>query len=140
MEMKFTASIIEALDAVLRLEKGIHPAISKTERPVWCNFSFFSRITATPIRRTKREEPTQERLGSWMLERTVEFFHHGTRVAVVDLIGQKIDGEDNLDNSSFWAVAKIGYCQYSAGGLNEPPRDWRVIELHVTSLHGHLTE
>lgn len=136
MEIRFTASILEALGTVLRLVNGTHPEIPATEKPVWCNFSFFSLIRATPIRRTKRDEPTHERLGSWMLERTVEFFHRGTMVATVCLVGLKIDGVGDLDSGSFWAVASITYCRSSVRGLNGITPGWRVIELDTTVLHG----
>lgn len=149
MEIRFTSSVIEAVETVLRLEKGTLLVSARDggdlsvshrpERPVWCNFDFFSRIKASPIRRTERVEPTQKRLGSWKLGRTIEFFHHGSRVAVVDLVGQKIDGDhEGLDNDSFWAVTRIGYFQSFSGGLSDSPKDWREIELEVTSLHGRL--
>lgn len=149
MEIRFTASVIEAVECVLRLNSGtlwVRPkgttdpaAITKVERPMWCNFDFFSRIKASPIRRMERVEPTQELLGSWKLGRTIEFFHHGSRVAVVDLVGCKIDGNhEDLDNSSFWAVTRIGYFQSFSGGLSDFPKDGREIELEVTSLHGRL--
>lgn len=149
MEIRFTSSVIEAVECVLRLEKGTlwdyprgttDPAAgTKVERPVWCNFDFFSRIKASPIRRTERVEPTGVRRGSWKLERTIEFFHHGSRVAVVNLVGQHIDEDyEGLDNGSFWAVTRIGYFRSFSGGLSDSPKDWREIELEVTSLRGRL--
>ena len=149
MEIRFTASVIEAVECALQLKRGdlwvrpkgtTDPTVgTKVERPMWCNCDFFSRIKASPIRRTERVESTQERRGSWKLERTIEFFHHGSRVAVVDLIGQKIDGDhEGLDNGSFWAVTRIGYFRSFSGGLLDSPKDWREIELEVTSLHGRL--
>lgn len=123
-EFKFTASIIEALEAVLRLKEGTLPAISRADQPVWCNFRFFSRIKATPIR------CMNDQLVPKMLERTVEFFYRGIRVAVVDLVGQKIDG-DNDSKFEFWSVLKIGYFQ-----CLDAPR-WKVIELPL-SLHGRI--
>lgn len=136
MEIRFTASCITALECMLQLEKGTLG--TKLERPVWCNFDFFSRIKASPIRRTERVEPTPERRGSWKFERTIEFFHHGSRVAVVNLVGQKIDGDhEGLDNGSFWAVTRIGYFRSFSGGLSDSPEDWREIELGAT-LHRHL--
>ena len=149
MEIRFTASVIEAVKYVWRLSEGTlwvrlkgstDPAArTKIEYPVWCNFHFFSRIKASPIRRTERMEPTQEKRGSWKLERAIEFFHHGSRVAVVDLVGQKIDGDhEDIDNDSFWAVTRIGYFRSFSGGLYDSPKDWREIELEVTALHGRL--
>ena len=148
MEIRFTASVIEAVQCVLRLTQGNLWVIPKegmgaipgvkVESPVWCNFDFFSRIKATPIRRIKRVDPTRGRQGSWELERTIEFFHHGSCVAVVNLIGLKIDEQSGLDNDSFWAVIRVGYFQSFSGGLSSSPQDWREVELEVTSLHGRL--
>ncbi|MFY9461577.1 MAG: hypothetical protein WAP51_00035 [Candidatus Sungiibacteriota bacterium] len=150
MEIRFTASVIEAVDCVLQLKRGTfwaHPKDTtdpddgtKVKPPAWCNCNFFSRIKASPIRRTERVEPTQERPGSWKLARTVEFFYHGSRVAAIDLVGQTIDGfhHEGLDNGSFWAVTRIGYFQYFSGGQHGSLEDWREIELEVTSLRGHL--
>ncbi|MBI4094734.1 MAG: hypothetical protein HY435_00890 [Candidatus Liptonbacteria bacterium] len=148
MEIKFTASVIEAVECALQLAHGnlwVHPKgtvglveeMVKAARPSWCNFSFFSRIKASPVRRKTRVAPTEERLGHWKLERRIEFFHAGAHVATVDLVGIKIDGHD-LDNESFWAVARIGYFQRHDGGLYTPPSEWKEVEREVVSLRARL--
>ena len=105
MEIKFTASVLEALSYALRLtsgnlyvhRKGRHcdlPQGVRVQAPSWWSFDFFHRITATPIRRTKREEPGPDSIGHWELARTVAFWHWGQRLLVIDLVGMKLDGED----------------------------------------------
>lgn len=143
MEIRFTASVIEAIQFVLRLMKGKFwlSEGGLADSPVWCNFCFFSRIKASPIRRVERIKPTRERPGpaSWKLERTIEFFCRESRVAVVDLIGQKFDGDDDgLDKGSFWAVTRVGYFRSFSGKLSDSPKDWREIEFKVTYLNGRL--
>ncbi|MBI2507055.1 MAG: hypothetical protein HYW09_00380 [Candidatus Niyogibacteria bacterium] len=69
-------------------------------------------------------EPTQENRGSWKLERTIEFFHHGSCVAVVDLIGQKFDRvHEGLDNGTCWTVTQIRYFQSFTGWFSDFPKD-----------------
>ncbi len=133
MEIRFTESVIVAMEAVLQLEKGT--LLVPGCRPVWCNFRFFNKVKASPIQQTERVEPTQEKRGSWKLKRTVEFFHYGSCVAIVNLIGQKVDGDRRgLDNGSFWAATRIGYYRSFSGGLSDPPKEWREIKLE----HGRL--
>lgn len=149
MEMKFSASIALATRTVLDLEKGglyLRPKGAEPElcsisvqRPVWCNFVFFSRIKPRKIERTRRIDPTEDRHESWDLERTVEFFYRGARLAEVQLVGRDIDGlvfEEELDNGSFWAVSRIAYLRHhdATRDSREFRKDWIEIELDVTSL------
>jgi hypothetical protein len=89
---------------------------------VWCNFLFFRRIRPLPIRRIKRLEPTlNERAGSWVVERDVEFYIRNLLIGVVTLRGEKIDrmssnvrkareyGLDVGDVHSMWAVSHVWY-------------------------------
>lgn len=146
MEIRFTASIIIATECALRLAWGqLHllPKGSpveydhwvKLEAPEWCNFSFFGRIVASPIRRVERFEPSDGRPGVWKLEREVEFYYQGHRVAVVTVVGQKTDGRTvHPDNDSAWAVTKLGYFRTLGWTLSDPPKDWREFEREVISL------
>jgi hypothetical protein len=144
MEIKFTASVIEAIEFMLRLLSGHLTAIPKGAQfetaaemtnayvplraPMWSNFDFFSRIVPRPIGRTKRVEPTADTLGSWELERKVEFYHAGRLVALVTLFGRKIDKSGaNLDSGAFWDVDSISYCLVSAGGSN-PTQGWTTFD------------
>ena len=153
MEMKYTASMALATRMVLDLEreglyvkpKGAEPELHSisVQRPVWCNFVFFSRIKASPIRRTTRTEPATGKHGSWALERTVEFFYRGTRVAEVQLVGKKIDGlalEEGLDDGSFWAVSRIAYLRHHDASHSDFRKNWTEIELDVTSLRTVLLD
>ena len=105
---------------------------TKVDRPVWGNFRFFHRIKTSPIWWTKRVEPTARKAGCWELARTVEFYYRGQLVAVVELVGMKLDQcdlETDTDNSSFWGVSKVGYFR-----LLDTPRgmsDWREVELEA---------
>ena len=118
MEMVFSASIITAIDAVMRLAQGrlwlgSERAVLK-EAPSWCNFRFPSRLKASPIERVERNDPIAgERIGSWELARTVEFFYLRKRVATVFLTGKLLDGCSG-DNDSFWSVQRIKYLLYDA--------------------------
>ncbi len=146
MEMKFTASIIEAIECLSRLQSGRYKVVPKggkwlhegggvlLEAPVWCNFSFFSRIKASPIRRKSRLEPDKDHVGCWRLERVVEFYHHGKCVAVVELAGIKYDTfTGGLDNGGMWAVSGLGYYWRFD---HVDPEDWREIQLEVTGYTG----
>jgi len=150
MEMKFTASIVEALQCILKLERGnlfIYPkgtdlsskpvpSPTRVEAPIWRDFHFFSFIRATKIRFTRHIEPIEgRRCGSWMLERQVLFFHRGRRIALVKLVGQKLDVRDkkDFDNDSSWAVKSFGYYRY--GG--DVPTDWKEVELAETGMTMH---
>ncbi len=147
MELKFTASVLEALNVMSQVQGGVIFAktkgvewapenpdtlLTKVDRPVWCNFRFFHRIMAKPIRRTRRVEPTAKEPGCWELARTVEFYYTGKLVAVVELVGMVIDGHrlgTGMDNSSFWGVSKVGYFQYFDTAADGGTRDWREVEL-----------
>jgi len=107
MEMQFSASVITAIEGVLRLHEGKFKGVPA---PIWCNFRFPSSLKASPIEYVKRNDPIpNERVGSWDLNRTVEFFYLGKRIATVFLTGCKLDGMHLVDNGSFWGVRKIRY-------------------------------
>lgn len=128
MEIRLTASVIMATDAVLRLHRrallvqdasDMRPegCCFNKQAPTWTNFMFFSRITARKIEKVERVEPTREMPGSWILSRQVDFYHLGKKVATVYLAGNHVDGkrtDDKVeyDNQSFWAVKKIVYLGY----------------------------
>jgi hypothetical protein len=148
-EIRFTASVLEAIHVMSQVQggkvfartKGVEwdianpdTLITKVIRPVWCNFRFFHRIKSSPIRRTKRVDPTAKESGRWELERQVEFYYHGQLVARVELVGMKLDGanlETGMDNSSFWGVSKIGYYQYFDTAQDGGVRDWQEVELEA---------
>jgi hypothetical protein len=141
MEIKFTASIIEALDCVLQLLRGdLWFDGKKVEPPKWCNFSFFNQIEASEIRRKREIQPAHDRRRDWwILKRTVKFFYHGSCIATVYLVGQKTIGHDSeLDNVSFWGVTRLRYSHSFSGGLNASPEEWREIKFEHTSLRGHF--
>lgn len=160
MEIRFTLSVMEAINMVLRLVSGrlsiipkstnpqtaedLERAYIRVEPPVWCNFDFFGRIKAAPVRRTSRREPSREHVGSWRLEREVEFYHHnGNLVAVVHLIGEKYDGSANCDNEAMWAVDQLRYAMTSSGIINEgirSPLGWRQVDIKVIGLSGRLVK
>ena len=107
MKMQFSASVVTAIEAVMRLHEG---KLEGASQPVWCNFRFPHGLKASPIERVERNDPVlNERIGSWDLARTVEFFYLGKRIATVFLKGLKLDGTDFLDDDSFWGVWKITY-------------------------------
>lgn len=147
MELKFTASVLEAINLmsqvqrgeICRRTKGVEwdpenpdTLFTKVDRPVWCNFRFFHRITASPIRRTRRVEPAGKEPGRWELARTVRFYYVGKLVAIVELVGMVIDGQrlgTGMDNSSFWGVSKVGYFRDFDTAADGGTKDWREVEL-----------
>ena len=110
MEMVFSASIIKAIDALIQLARGnLWIGSERGDLPVWCNFRFPTRLKASPIERVKRKDPIpDERIGSWELARTVEFFYLRKRIATVFLAGLEIDGCQG-ENSFLWGVQRIIY-------------------------------
>lgn len=110
MEMRFSLSVITAIEAVKRLEQG-----EFGKAPLWCNFRFPSRLKASPIERVNRNDPIEgDRIGSWDLARKVEFFYSGRKIATVFLKGLELDGTQG-DNNSFWGVREIEYLPYLEG-------------------------
>ena len=152
MEIRFTASVIEATNFMMLLTAGCKSVLPKdssyetTEemlgsyvklsQPGWCNFDFFDRIKASPIRRTERVEPTPESVGSWRIERSVEFYLHRQLVARIHLVGMKCDG-GNEDNDAMWAISKVGYFKRFD---HANPEDWFEIKCRVTGLTGRWVE
>jgi hypothetical protein len=151
MEMRFSASVIEAISYVLGVLSGRKTALPRgtqfstpdemlaalvtLPRPCWCNFDFFSRIDPSPIRRVERVDPTEGSLGWWELEREVEFYHAGHIVARVQLVGRKIDKSGHLDNSAFWGVSRITYCLTSGSGAADPrAKGWCDFECETLGL------
>lgn len=147
MELKFTASVIEAIEVmsqvqrgkIIRRTKGVEfdPArpdtiFTRVDSPVWTNFIFFHRIKARPIRRTRRIEPKGNEPGRWELARLVEFYYAGKLVALVELVGMVVDGQHlgtGLDNSSYWGVSKVGY--YRTFNTTKEPEGWIEFEFEA---------
>ena len=127
MEMKFTASVVMAIQAMIDLQRGclrewlpgqeaqfgLSDARTCLPPPCWCNFMFFRKIVPGPILKKKRVEPVRdERVGYWEVEREVHFWHGTDKVAIVTLRGQKCDGDLNgrgHDDKTAWAIKKIAY-------------------------------
>ena len=145
---KFTASVIIAIQAVMKLvsPQGLRMRLkgatgpgdfTELPRPDWSNFDFFNRIEATPIRKTKRVEPTAEHIGHWVLEREVHFDFRGSPVAVVWLVGHKSDAtKGDRDNNTWWAIAKIAYASEcdDTGRTSFPARTFEFkTTLHVSA-------
>ena len=113
MKMRFTTSIREAFNCLMRLQRGdisVTP-MNKTEpvtveRPEWCEVVFFNGIEATKIRKIKRVEPTLGTSGYWTLERIVRFFLRGSHIATLVLAGCKYDGDDKTTRA--WIIAHFG--------------------------------
>ena len=104
MEMRFSASIIRAIDAVMRLKEGKLGGV----RPCWTNFRFPTSLRAGPI---EGELWSKVRpISSRELRRTVEFFHLGKRIATVFLRGFELDdGHGRSADDFFWCVERIKY-------------------------------
>lgn len=128
LEMRFSASIVLAVEGMLQIVNGNYPLVSNgmrvdhpndqvaAPRPVWYGFAFFDRIEASPIRETKCNER-----GHWK-EREVRFFHYGVLVAVVTLVGV-VDG---VSGWAGWATSKIRYALVLDHRMN--PERWVELE------------
>lgn len=108
------------------------------ESPVWRNFRFFTRIKATPVRRTEHIKFDDDCPDIWKFEREVEFFHRGKRIAVVALVGQLVCQKNyvqdkHTDNTTAWKISKIGYFKSDGigGGFDPLKKDWVEVELVV---------
>lgn len=161
MEMKFTASVVMAVQAMIELQQGwlrvwlpgqeneygVSDSRTPLPPPCWCNFAFFRRIRALPIQRKKRVEPVlgkevayrDQRLGYWEVEREVHFWHGTTLVGKVTLRGEKCDGPLNGrgdDDKTMWAITKIAYM---TGDRNN---GWLEYELMPTgtTLMSHMDD
>lgn len=154
MEIRFTASIVEAIHFMNELVAGRQKVFPKDysfaadddlssvlitlQRPRWSHlsrqFGFFGRIKATPIRETERFLQGGHLKGpGWRIQREVEFYLKGEFVARVHLVGEKYDGW-NDDNDAMWNVSKIGYFRV----WDRPPSDWFEFECKVSGLMGRL--
>lgn len=90
---------------------------------LWCNFLFFRRVRPLPIRKLRRIEPhvAGDNIGTWIVERDVEFYLKDRLIGVVTLRGEKYDrdrdhvahardlGLDVQDVLSAWAVSHVWY-------------------------------
>ena len=136
MEMRFSASIVAALNFALRLERGMTGLCTQ---PCWCNFVFFDRISASP-----REEwidpdsdPDSARPFRWQMSRVVEFYYRGYCVAEVFLTGRRSASASLPDGAdTFWGISGVEYAQYTSAIRGEPPTDWRTVNLPE---HGRMT-
>ncbi len=140
MEAKFTTSVVLAVNFVLGLASSVRGQIWKDKRlvqPTWCNFLFFRRIKALPIRRMERVAPKDGNVGHWNLEREVEFYLREELVAVVYLVGQKYDqlewSGNHLDNSSGWAISRVSYTPVFPSPSDGRAVEWINVPLEVKS-------
>lgn len=137
---RFSASVAMALQCVLRIIAGnftfipkgtvlpkgaalLDTARQRVEAPVWCNFVFFSRITATPIQRVEIDD------WAWRMEREIRFFHGDAVVAVVTLVGE----DDATSGWTGWAVSKIRYALVCDSARHNTDSRWVELELEVFS-------
>jgi len=116
MHVKFTYSIMQAFEAILRLFKGEFEHKGAII-PEWEYFTFFSEIQASPIKKSRYNEKM------FKLERVVNLFHNGEKVAVVHLVGN-----DEEHQNRCWVVEKIEY--YTPYYLPAAPynHDWVIEE------------
>ena len=125
MKMKFTASVVMAIEVVMRLvnDKLWMPLVeqpldkrTKLDSPKWEHFDFFREIEACPVRKKGRVEKgdlkPHESCPYWEMERKIRFFYLGIQVAVVTLEGKLYDSSKGTqDNVTFWSVARISYAK-----------------------------
>lgn len=110
MEMVFSASVITAIDAVMRLHKGTFRHMPV--KPTWHGFKFPSSLKASSIERVGERDPGVSGVTSWELARTIEFFYFGKRIATVFLEGLEFDDvRCSRDNGSMWGIKQIKYLQ-----------------------------
>ena len=127
MEIKFTASVVMAIQAVMDLQRGVlrvwltgqekqyglSDARTCLPPPCWCNFVFFRKIDVKSISKKKRVEPVRDKtVGYWEVEREIHFWHGKNKVAIITLRGKKCDGPLNnrgQDDKTSWAIKKIAY-------------------------------
>ena len=123
---KVTYSVALAIRFMLDLthhgESYVREKCPAIKPAAWCNFLFFRRIRPRPIRRIERLNPIAgERVGTWVVERDIEFYIHDWLIGVVTLRGEKFDcdpedvrqakeyGLDVGDALSMWAVSHVWY-------------------------------
>lgn len=143
MEMKFTASVVMAIDAMLKLQQGmlrvwlkgqeteygISDSRTLLSAPVWSNFAFFRKIESLSIERKRRVEPQGDEGGHWEVERDIRFFHGVQLVGRVTLRGKKYDAllpKRSHDDKTMWAISKIAYA--SSATKSETGRAWTPLE------------
>jgi len=154
MEMKFTASVVMAVQAMLELQQrrlrvwlpgqeaeyGFSDSRTSLPPPCWCNFAFFRRIRALPIQRKKRVDPVPDKsVGYWEVKREIHFYHGMVLVGKVTLRGEKCDGPLNGrgdDDKTAWAITKIAYM------TGDRDNGWLEYELMPTgtTLMSHMDD
>lgn len=123
--MKFTASVMLAVNTALELQQGTLRVWLKGQeeefgrsdsrillsRPSWTNFLFFRKIDSS-FKPRQRVEPQGEQAGYWVKEQVVQFYHGSQKVCVVTLRGKEYDysiSERKGDDKTWWAVETISY-------------------------------
>ena len=126
MEMRFTSSVVTAIRFMLSLIRGNQQHLDfRLRSPCWCNFAFFGKIVPGKITRTRRGEPSAEGVGSWHLERVVEFFYLKQLVAEVRLEGIKLDNMGHsLESDAFWSVIEVQYALHFDTAEGTRPERW----------------
>ena len=108
MDMKFSASVIKAIDGLMRLQQG---EFRSSPVPDWSNFRFPTKIKAGRISRNKRDGlPLSGQTETWDISRKFEFFYQRTRIASVFLDGSEVHWDkESSHNQTFWGVRRIEY-------------------------------
>lgn len=130
MEIKFTASIVVAASALMRLQQGTLKVRLKGESehteiraPRWA-FVFPRKIRASKVKVFDRGQQGAK------VTREVIFDGPNGEFARMELVGQRRFGpSSDVDNESNWAVAKMEFAD-----LNEPQGHWRTLELDASQL------
>ena len=108
MEIRFSASVITAIDGLMRLHRG---EFKGSPKPDWTNFRFPTKVKAGSIENGEWHDPhlsgpSKER----DIVRKFEFFYQGKKIASVFLFGVEIHWDAiPSHNQTFWGVRSIEY-------------------------------
>ena len=146
--LKFTASFMVATEFMLELlDGGIWRYDCQSRRdqlllaqPSWVRrIRFFSRIEATPIRKSKKESKSVPGPFYTELGREGSFCRFGLLFATLTLSGSshgEASGRRKLDNRSAWGVIKVRCAMEWVGSDDDPePKAWKEVELEHPVMH-----
>ena len=125
---EYTKSVQVAISFILstlfRISKGEDHSILCQHGINWRGFVFFSKISPTPIRRTKK---AKEWGPKWCwVEREVRFYYGKHLVASVTVTSFKEDDGRHEKSKHPWGTSGMSYFK-DADGINEPTGkiDWK---------------
>lgn len=142
-DLRFTSSIITAIDFALSLAQGklseFHDI--EIESPRVGNFRFWGKITATDNERIKRMKDIDDREYAWLVHRTVNFWFLNKVVCQVFVEGIRPDQTENrnaamVEKLSSWAVIQV---RYAKDFTNPAFCEWRFHKFPVTAYSSQST-